>query len=238
VGVFAEGLALTSVRLEAEGAEVGLLDLTQIGDVDSMARVVLTAREREEYAGLRHPLRRREWLGARAALKAILVRQGRLGEAGECEIRKDERGRPEILFAPGIPASGVADCSISHQGRFACVAVSCGVEARIGVDIEEISPRLLKVADAFAEDRQSRLRSRSVEERLAVLWAIKEACAKALGDGIGMAVRAVQCEETAEGRHRVRTDHGQELRAWHVERDGYVVALASRRQAVRGMSER
>jgi phosphopantetheinyl transferase len=225
--VFAESLELTSVPLGAEGVEVALLDLAQIGDAESMAHDVLTARERAEYASLGHPLRRREWLGARAALKTILLRRGSIREAVECEIGKDARGRPEIAFAAGVPATGVADCSISHQGRFACVAIASSPQARIGVDVEAMSPRLLKVAEAFAEDRQLLLRSRTPAERLAVLWAMKEACAKALGGGIGMAVRSVQCEETAEGRHRVRTDRGQELRAWHLEHDGYIVALAS-----------
>lgn len=224
--MFAESLELTPVPVGAESVEVVLLDLTRIEDVEAMAQDVLTAAEREAYASLGHPRRRREWLGARAALKAILLRRGRISGAAECEIQKDARGRPEIVFAPGAHAPEVADCSISHQGRFACVALSGAAPARIGVDVEAISPRLLKVAGAFAEDRQARLRSRSAEERLTVLWAIKEACAKALGGGIGTALRSVRCEETAEGRHRVWTDLGRELRAWHVERNGYVVALA------------
>jgi len=230
--VFAKSLELTPVPLGAEGVEVVLLDLTQIGDGEPLAQDMLAPAEREEYARLGHPLRRREWLGARVALKTILLRRGCIGEAVECEIGKDARGRPEIVFAPGVPASTVAVCSISHQGRFACVAISNSMQARIGVDIEEISPRLLRVAEALAEDRQVLLRFRSVEERLAILWAMKEGCAKALGGGIEMALRSVQCEETVEGRHRVRTDHGQELRAWHIQRDGYVVALAAGQEAI------
>lgn len=223
--MFAEDLALTPLCLEVEGVEVFLLDLTPLADLESTASQVLTRTEREQYARLGHPMRRREWLGARAGLKAILLRRGCVRDAMECEILKDSRGRPWISFAPGLPAPPVRDCSLSHTGHFACIGVSTRADARIGLDVEEISPRLLKVAGAFEGDRQSLLRPRPAEERLAVLWAVKEACAKAMGGGIGMALRAVRCEETAEGRHRVRTGDGGALRAWHLRRDGYVVAL-------------
>ena len=228
--MFAEDLELTPLPLGVEGVEVFLLDLTRMADLESTAAEVLTRSEREQYVRLGHPMRRREWLGARAALKAILLRRGCVREAIQCEIMKDTRGRPWVSFAPGLPAPRIRDCSISHKGRFACVGVSIRADARIGVDVEGISPRLLKVAEAFAGDRQSLIRSHPAEERLAMLWALKEACAKAMGGGIGMALRDVCCEETVEGRHRVRTGDGRELRAWHLQRDGYVVALGLGRE--------
>jgi phosphopantetheinyl transferase len=105
-------------------------------------------------------------------------------------------------------------------------------DTRVGVDVEEVSPRLLRLAGAFAGDRQSLIRPRPPEERLALLWAVKEACAKAVGGGIGMALGHVSCEETAEGRHQVRTSDGLEFRAHDFVHDGYVIAMCLRTEEV------
>ena len=91
--------------------------------------------------------------------------------------------------------------------------------------MEEVSLRLLRLANAFAHDRDVLIGSRSTEERLTILWALKEACAKVLGNGLDMAFRGVTCEETALGRHRVTTADGLELRGRHIVHEGYVVAL-------------
>ena len=66
-----------------ESPWASLVDLERIGDPDRLAAQWLTAAEREQYAGLRHPLRRGEWVGARAALKHLLL-----------EARRDRRARP------------------------------------------------------------------------------------------------------------------------------------------------
>lgn len=96
---------------------------------------------------------------------------------------------------------------------------------RVGVDIEEVSPRLAKLAGAFVSDRDSLLRTRPPELRLAVLWSLKEACSKAVGTGMGIGLTDVICEETAEGRHRVRIKDGPVLRARHLVHEEYVIAL-------------
>ena len=138
---------------------------------------------------------------------------------------KDTRGRPRLSFVSGRPADFVYDCSLSHKGRFACAGAASAPDIRLGVDVEEVSPRLLRLADAFAHDRDVVLGSRSAEERLAILWALKEACTKVLGNGLGAAFRAATCQETAPGRYRVVTANGLELRGRHIVHEGYVVAL-------------
>ncbi len=88
-----------------------------------------------------------------------------------------------------------------------------------------MSPRLPRLAAAFAHDRDVVLGERSSEERLAILWALKEACSKVLGRGLAMPLLDVTCEEIAPGRYRVRTAEGRELRGRHLAHEGYVVAL-------------
>ena len=223
--MFAEDLELVDLPLGEKDVEVSLLDVTRLGDPDSTASRFMTAPEREEYLRLRHPLRRREWLGARVCLKTMLLRSRCVSDPIQCEITKDESGRPWVSFAPALAPGLAFDCSLSHKGRFACACASRLPDTRVGVDIEEISPRLLRVSKAFAGDCQSLVRSRPPEERLALLWAIKEACAKAVGTGLGMALSSVVCEETIEGQHQIRTSGGLELRAHHLLHDGYVIAL-------------
>lgn len=226
--MFAENLELTPLPVGEEDVEVSLLDLTQLVDTESTASRFLTLRERGEYAQLRHPSRRREWLGARVCLKTMLLRRRSVSEPTQCEIVKDASGRPGLSFAPGRPVSAAYDCSLSHKGRFAGAAASSIAGTRVGVDVEEVSPRLLRLAAAFADDHHSLIRPRPPEERLALLWAVKEACAKAVGGGIGMALGPVSCEETAEGRHQVRTSASLEFRVRDFLHEGYVIALCLR----------
>lgn len=223
--MLAEDIELTPLPFGEEDVEVSLLDVTRLVDTESIASRFLREREREDYARLRHPSRRREWLGARVCLKTMLLRRRDVSDPIQCEIVKDASGRPRLSFAPGRSVRVAYDCSLSHKDRFACASASSRVDTRVGVDIEEVSPRLLRLAGAFDRDRASLIRPRPPEERLALLWALKEACAKAVGGGIGMALGHVSCEETAEGRHRVRTGEGIAFHARHVLHDGYVVAL-------------
>ena len=217
-------LELIRVELGESQVEVRLLDLAGLGEVESLAAGYLTSAEAVEYAELRHPLRRREWLGARVCLKLMALQQGRIGDPRQCAVVKDPRGRPRLVFAAESAAAVVPDCSLSHKSRFVCAATSSAVGSRVGVDIEEVSPRLRRLADQFAHDRDTLLGSRPAEERLAILWALKEACSKVVGRGLAMALRAVTCQEIAPGRHRVVTG-GLELSGRHTVHRGYAIAL-------------
>lgn len=221
----AEDIELTPLALGEDGVEVSVLDVTRLADTETTAGRFLTAQELAEYARLRHPLRRREWLGARVCLKSMLLRRGAVSDPIQCAIMKDLRGRPRLSFTPAAAADVVHDCSLSHKGRFACACASGLIDTRVGVDIEEVSPRLLRLAPVFARDRDVLIGSHSPAERLAILWALKEACAKAAGTGLGMRFRDVTCEDTSPGRGRVVTADGLEFRARHLLHEGYAVAL-------------
>ena len=123
----AQDIDLLRLPLDEQDVEVSLVDLARLGDPESAAARFLTPKEREEYRGLRHPGRRREWLAARVCLKTMLVRRGCISDPIQCEIGKDARGRPWLSFAPahsvgheacptdGRPRTAVHDCSLSHK---------------------------------------------------------------------------------------------------------------------------
>jgi phosphopantetheinyl transferase len=208
-----------------EGIDVALLDASALAGAEAAAAHFLTAAEQQEYAQLREPPRRLEWLGARICLKTLLHRRRWIDDPRDCEVVKDPRGRPRLgrLVASG-PDVRYA-CSLSHKDCFACAAISSKPGVRLGVDIETVSPRLTTVAPAFAHDRDVVLGHRSSDERLAILWTLKEACSKVLGRGLTMSLLDVTCEEVAPGRHRITTAEGLELRGRHLEYEGYMVAL-------------
>jgi phosphopantetheinyl transferase len=218
-------IELLPLPLDERDVEVSLIDLTRLRNPESTAARFLTPEERQQYVRLRHPGRRREWLGARACLKAMLVARGCIGDPLQCQIVKDTGGRPQLAFAPGLPLTAVHDCSLSHKADFACACASSRLRTKVGVDIEKVSPRLLRLAGAFVSDRDKLLGARPPEVRLAVLWSLKEAYTKALGEGLRIALTDVICRETAQGRHRVGMTDGPVCRAKHVLHAGYVIAL-------------
>jgi phosphopantetheinyl transferase len=219
-----DALELIELPLDEDGIEVGLLDLSRLPDLEPDAAGVLAGPERAEYAELRHPSRRREWLGARVCLKLMVVRRGRVAAPLDCVVIKDPRGRPRLAVASAPAVDVVADCSLSHKTRFACAAVSRAPGSRIGVDVEEIAPRLRRLTRQFVHADDRMLDAHPEDERLAILWALKEACSKVLGRGLAMALRDIVCVETAPGRHRVVTGE-LALAGRHITYDGYVIAL-------------
>jgi phosphopantetheinyl transferase len=218
-------LDLTPLPFGDDDVEVLVLDVTRLPTLEPLAQGMLTLEEHAEYARLRHPERRREWLAARVCLKTMLLRRRWISDPRECAIVKDARGRPRLAFGVERPAETAYDCSLSHKGRLACAGAARTPEIRVGVDVEEVSPRLVRLAGAFAHDRDVLLGGRSDAERLAILWALKEACAKVLGSGLDARFRDAICCETARGRHRVTTAGGLELRGRHVVHQGYVIAV-------------
>ena len=215
----------TLLDFDEEGIEVAVLDVTGLLDVEAAAAHFLTADEHADGARLRQPARRLEWLGARICLKTLLVRRGWVDDPRDCEVVKDPRGRPRLARLTATGPDIHYECSLSHKDRFACTAISSAPGLRLGVDIETVSPRLSRIAAAFAHDRDVVLGERSSEERLAILWTLKEACSKVLGRGLAISLLDVTCEEIAPGRHRVTTAEGVELRGRHLAYEGHVVAL-------------
>lgn len=205
--------------------ELALLELARIEDPAALAQRYLTTAEWEAYSRLGHPERRRQWLGARVCVKTLLVRRGAIAEPQDCEIHKDRRGRPRLTLAPWAEPGGPYDCSLAHTGRFACACLVDVPGARVGVDVEPVTPRLQKLAHLFVSPQDALLPSRPRQIELTVLWCLKEAGSKVIGRGLGAGLNRLVCVETEDGRHVVRIAKRRPLHAWDFFYDGYVVAL-------------
>lgn len=216
---------LTLLDFDEEGLDVAILDVNGLGDAEATVAHFLTAAEHAEYARLRWLPRRLEWLGVRICLKTLLRRRRWVDDPRDCEVVKDPNGRPRLARLTPIGPDVRYVCSLSHKDRLACAAISRAPGGPLGVDIEIVSPRLARVAAAFAHDRDVVLGDRSSAESLAILWTLKEACSKALGRGLAMSLLDVTCEEGAPGRHRISTTEGAVLTGRHLAYEGYVVAV-------------
>src|SRR5262245_58375861 len=114
----------TPLPLGDDDVEVLALDVTRLAALEWLVQTALTVEEQAEYARMIHPERRREWLAARACLKALLLQRRRIRDPRECAIVKDNRGRPRVAFSPEVSPTPAYDCSLSHKGRFACAGAA------------------------------------------------------------------------------------------------------------------
>jgi phosphopantetheinyl transferase len=225
---------VTGLALAASAVDVAVLDGSQAPDPGGRVHPLLAATEAEELAQLVAPGRRREWLAARACLKWLLLRRGLITGPRDAAIRKDDAGRPTIALAGAATGSRAPEASLSHAGRFAGAALARHAGVRVGLDITMVSPRLRRIAAALARDHDPPGRALPEDVRLATLWALKEACAKARGQGLGAALGAIRCGPDARGGRRVLTDDGHEFQAWTVVHEHHVIAVAvSRRGRLR-----
>ncbi len=149
---------------------------------DRRARTLLSDEERERMDRVTAPLARERRTRARAATRSILA--GYLGESPErVTLTHDKHGKP-TLIGGAQPAF-----NLSHSGSLGVLAVTGRVA--VGVDVEllgrHISPALCE--RAFSESERRLLSSEPDSRRpesLLRLWTAKEACAKALGVGLGI----------------------------------------------------
>ena len=116
--------------------------------------------------------RYRHWLASRVLLQEVL---GAKVEKKETQLLKHPGGKP---YVPGL------DCniSLSHSGEYAAVMVS--TSNNVGVDIEEITPRIKKIARRFVNDYEwNHLEGENDLHTMYLLWAAKEAVFKWYGLG-------------------------------------------------------
>lgn len=127
----------------------------------------LNEKDFAEYCSFQSETRKREWVTVRTALRHLLPGEN----AG---ITYDKNRRPQLI--------GKKSISISHSGPY--IAVMVADESRIGIDIEEIHPRIDVLAKKFVSEKEfSFIDQKNRFEKLHVIWGAKEVLYKIYSRG-------------------------------------------------------
>ena len=174
------------------------------------------------------PERRREWLAARLALKALVVAGGAARRPGDAEILEDASGRPRVAVRRGTCGGRGVEfpCSISHSRPFVMCAFAEGAD--VGVDVQCSDARLVRLLGEFSSPRDSMPATGDPAADATLLWSVKEAFSKVLGTGLGCGFRDVSCRETAPGRCVVLGRGGEKCECRHMTLGRHAAAVAWR----------
>jgi 4'-phosphopantetheinyl transferase len=130
-----------------------------------LSQLTLCHEEKEFFVAFKHDLRRKHWLSYR------LLIQKMLGEEKPHHVVYDMAGKPVL-------ADNSYKISVSHSGNFSVVIISKG--GQVGIDIEQIHPRIKKVASKFLSKKElSDIPEDNQEHKLTIYWSAKEALYKA-----------------------------------------------------------
>jgi phosphopantetheinyl transferase len=167
--------------------------------------------------------RKKSYAAARIACKLLTRKLGgdyTTPADGIITVSNDRR-------APQCPVAGPGasyHCAVSHDDRF-CVAVAG--RSRIGVDVERISGRVLRVRRRFMSDEEKSLASDfplGEAEGSVRVWTVKEAAAKALAVSLPEAWRRVVVTAIGPAESLVRVGDLHVV-ARHETLEGHVFSL-------------
>ncbi|PRY16463.1 4'-phosphopantetheinyl transferase superfamily protein [Pontibacter ummariensis] len=152
-------MPLLHVRHLSPHTVLGLWQLQEPPD-ELLQRLPSHVATRLQVMGKMHPKRQQEWLGSRVLVYQLLQH---FTEAPVL-LDRDELGKP---FFPGHNLF----VSISHAPQLAAVILSDTHE--VGIDIEQISPKALRVADRFLTEEEKGYTA-SEEATTCLYWSAKE----------------------------------------------------------------
>ncbi|MEN8225838.1 MAG: 4'-phosphopantetheinyl transferase superfamily protein [Bacteroidota bacterium] len=183
-----------------------------------LAQLHLDDDERKKYNGFRTDQRRAHWLAYRYILKTIV------GKGSYIRVKYDQNNKPFIDLSDD-------HISVSHSGKYATVIISR--DHPVGIDIEQITPRLHKVADKFisSEETGKDLASMQTDE-LCLHWCAKEALYKLHGEknlDFRHQLQVIAPPDQAKGAFRglIRSGGKESIYKLHAERvDDYCLVYA------------
>ena len=138
-----------------------LLGVWLLDETPDALRTLLPAHVNpDESLRLAHPKRQREWLASRALTYQLLHQFTN----EPLPLLRDATGKPNFAGAP-------FQLSITHSAHMAAVILSEKYE--VGIDIELVSAKALRVADKFLTD-QEKVFTANDEQQTCLYWSAKE----------------------------------------------------------------
>jgi 4'-phosphopantetheinyl transferase len=134
---------------------------------DLLEAAQMSEQDISTFNAFRSETRKREWVTVRAALRKI-------NPLSNPDITYNENGKPFLVDDRPL--------SISHSGPF--VALMTGHTSALGIDIEEIHPRIERLALKFVNAEESIFIDQiNRQHKLHVLWGAKEVLFKIYSKG-------------------------------------------------------
>ena len=171
-------------------AEKGKIAIWEISESEEELYNMLQLDEKEQQHFQTLSLaRQKQWLGSRVLLRTLLQTEEHI------ELTIDEHRKP---FLNNFPF----EISISHANHMAAVIIYEG--KKVGIDIEKISERILKIKNKFLSTEELDFVSSTNElEQLHVCWGAKESLFKLYGKGSlpfieGIKINAFEYSKTAQ----------------------------------------
>jgi phosphopantetheinyl transferase len=171
-------------------AEKGKIAIWEISETDQELYNMLQLDEKEEqHFQTLSKARQKQWLGSRVLLRTLLQTEEHI------ELIIDEHRKP---FLNNFPF----EIAISHANHLAAVIIYEG--KKVGVDIEKISERILKIKNKFLSSEELNFIAAANElEQLHVCWGVKESLFKLYGKGSlpfidGIKIAAFEYDKTVE----------------------------------------
>jgi len=130
------------------------------------AAICLREEEKDLYRSFVAESRKKQWLAYRLLIRELL-------KPDDFPVEYDQSGKPFL-------AGSDLHISVTHTEDLAAVIISRN--ARVGIDIEKIKPRIEKVRDKFLnEEESSSIGKKKGLEQLTIAWCAKEALYKLYG---------------------------------------------------------
>jgi len=171
-------------------AEKGKIAIWEISESEEELYNMLQLDEKEQQHFQTLSLaRQKQWLGSRVLLRTLLQTEQPI------ELNIDEHRKP---FLNNFPF----EISISHANHMAAVIIYEG--KKVGIDIEKISERILKIKNKFLSTEELKFISSTNElEQLHVCWGVKESLFKLYGKGSlpfieGIKINAFEYSKTGQ----------------------------------------
>ncbi|OHD72208.1 MAG: hypothetical protein A2W19_14985 [Spirochaetes bacterium RBG_16_49_21] len=209
-------------RLESVRSACRELSLIELATVTKPCEGILSPPEMERFRSMREK-RGKSFVAARLALKKLS--RGSSGSDMTAPASSITTIEPD--GRPACPVTGGEDtrwCTASHDARFAVAAVS---DRRIGIDVEEISGRVLKSQRLYMHEEELPLvKSHALGDREASarVWSIKEAVSKAAGMNLADAWQRTRVKEIGREKSVILIDD-ETHEAIHAVVDGHIFTV-------------